>query len=220
MADADRVMKAAPKRATGEIPLSWALPAESVSEAQAPKTSSRTGLVAAGVLALIVVGAVMALSQRSTSSAPSTPAAPSPAAPSTASTSSAQPALVPAPVASAPAPVVDVVAPPLPVAPASAAVDVPAPATASPAVSREARDQAQSLISRARVAARDGDDTKARELAEQAVTLDPDCGGCWRTVAFLRGRAGDRPAAALARARALAVEQHEQGTAKPTNHSQ
>lgn len=219
MADADRVMKAAPKRATGEIPLSWALPAESVSEAQAPKTSSRTGLVAAGVVVLIVVGAVLALSQRSTPSTPSTPSAPSTT--STTSTSPAQPALVPAPVAPAPVAGGDVVAPPLPVATpaASAAVDVPAPASATPAVSREARDQAQSLIGRARVAARDGNDAKARELAEQAVTLDPDCGGCWRTVAFLRGRAGDRPAAALARARALAVEQHEQGTA-PVHHSQ
>lgn len=212
MADVDRTMHGAPKRATGEIPLSWALPAEAVSEGPPPRSKSR-GPVLAAVVVVVVVGAAALLVWRPWASP--TTEAPLPAS----SAVAAPPPAVSPPTPSSPPVVVD--AAPMAAAPAEAAViDPPLPAS-EPVVSADARAQAQVLVNRARVAARDGDDDKARELAEKAVTLDPDCGGCWRTVAFLRGRGGDRPAAALARARALAVEQREHGgTAASARHTQ
>ena len=89
----------------------------------------------------------------------------------------------------------------------------PAPTTTDDGGS-EARLQAQDLIGRARIAARDGDESQAMVFALRSVALDPECAGCWRTVGLLRGRSGDHLLAARARARALALEQQAQQQAQ------
>jgi len=189
----------APRRTTGEIPLSWAMPAETVSDdIVAPPTRPIVtvvlvvglAIVAAATIAVVLAGRDTAVSERP-------PAA-----------TFAQPT----PPTTAPEPV-------LPVRPAPAVLPVEAadtpPALADPSVKTTGLPtgpvgdaiKAQALLNRARLAARDGDDVKARLLAEQAVEADDVCGPCWKTLAFLRGRAGDRAGATIAKARVDALEQ-------------
>jgi predicted Zn-dependent protease len=91
-----------------------------------------------------------------------------------------------------PAPSVDV----QPVAAAEAAAHAVTPA---------ARARARQLIQRARVLAKDGKVAQAHDVAEDAIAADPECGSCWKTVALLRKKTGDRAGATLAKARADAL---------------
>ncbi len=202
MVDVELPSKPPRQRPTGEIPLSWALPAQDVSEAPTP-TSSKKSLLIAGVGVALMVGAVF-LALRPPDR---------PLAPPTAQTAPAQP-VPPAQSVPPPQPAV-----PAPLELADNAASEPREATTAPTTTAptttddggpEARLQAQDLIGRARIAARDGDESQAMVFALRAVALDPECAGCWRTVGLLRGRSGDHLLAARARARALALEQQAQ----------
>ncbi len=76
---------------------------------------------------------------------------------------------------------------------------------AAHAVTPAARARARQLIQRARVLAKGGKVPEAHTVAEQAVVADPDCGECWKTVALLRKKTGDRAGATIAKARATAL---------------
>ena len=202
VADVERPQKPPHQRPTGEIPLSWALPAEDVSEASTPTSSNKSLLIAGVGVALMVGAVVLALRPPDRPLAPPT-AQPPPAQPLP------PPQAVPRPQPAVPAP--------LELAD-NAATEPPeatsAPTTTAPTTTDDggpaARLQAQDLIGRARIAARDGDESQAMVFALRAVALDPECAGCWRTVGLLRGRSGDHLLAARARARALALEQQAQ----------
>ena len=67
------------------------------------------------------------------------------------------------------------------------------------------RAKAKQFVGKARRLAKDGDVDGARDVAEKAVIADPDCVDCWKTVALLRKKTGDRDGSALAKARADAL---------------
>ena len=140
MVDVERPSTPPRQRPTGEIPLSWALPAQDVSEAPAP-TSSNTSLLIAGVgVALMVGAAFLALRPPD-----------SPLAPPTAQTPPAQPVPPQLPAVPAPLEVADNAA--------SEHTEATTAATTTAATTTddggpEARLQAQDLIGRARIAAR------------------------------------------------------------------
>jgi hypothetical protein len=173
-----------------------------VSEASTPTSSNKSLLIAGVGVALMVGAVVLALRPPDRPLAPPT-AQPPPAQPLP------PPQAVPRPQPAVPAP--------LELAD-NAATEPPeatsAPTTTAPTTTDDggpaARLQAQDLIGRARIAARDGDESQAMVFALRAVALDPECAGCWRTVGLLRGRSGDHLLAARARARALALEQQAQ----------
>jgi len=214
MAEPEAAVPQAPRRATGEIPRSWAMPAEAVSDAPAP-TSSHTvivGVIAAAAAVALVVAAGTLGGRASTTTPPAPAVAPST---STSPRAAIAPTMTttPAPPASAPAP-----PSPTPPSPTPPATPTPTPPTPEPtAVAPEAtppaaadavtptRLRARAMIGKARLAARDGERDKALALAEQAVALDAGCGGCWRTLALLRRQTGDKAGAAEARARADAA---------------
>lgn len=202
MADVERPQKPPHQRPTGEIPLSWALPAEDVSEASTPTSSNKSLLIAGVGVALMVGAVVLALRPPDRPLAPPT-AQPPPAQPLP------PPQAVPRPQPAVPAPLE--LADNAATEPTEA---TSAPTTTAPTTTDDggpaARLQAQDLIGRARIAARDGDESQAMVFALRAVALDPECAGCWRTVGLLRGRSGDHLLAARARARALALEQQAQ----------
>ncbi len=212
MADVERPQKPPHQRPTGEIPLSWALPAEDVSEASTPTSSNKSLLIAGVGVALMVGAVVLALRPPDRPLAPPT-AQPPPAQPV------ARPKPVPPTQPAVPAPldVADNAATEpteATTAPTTTAPTTTAPTTTATTTTDDggpaARLQAQDLIGRARIAARDGDESQAMVFALRAVALDPECAGCWRTVGLLRGRSGDHLLAARARARALALEQQAQ----------
>jgi len=194
------------RRPTGEIPLSWALPAEAVSDDVMPQRESPAASKAIAALVLLgfavvvfvvvlartgnTVGAAGVGDERQPTSAPIVAPVP-PTAPALTETR-------------------DVVPPtPVPAFAGSSSSSPTPPPVATPAPApTPARDTAlaQKLLNRAKLAARDGDDVKGRALAEQAVEADANCESCWRTLAFMRGRAGDRAGAALARGRADALK--------------
>ena len=202
VADVERPQKPPHQRPTGEIPLSWALPAEDVSEASTPTSSNKSLLIAGVGVALMVGAVVLALRPPDRPLAPPT-AQPPPAQPLP------PPQAVPRPQPAVPAPLE--LADNAATEPTEATT---APTTTAPTTTDDggpaARLQAQDLIGRARIAARDGDESQAMVFALRAVALDPECAGCWRTVGLLRGRSGDHLLAARARARALALEQQAQ----------
>ncbi len=180
----------APRRATGDIPLSWAMPAEVVTAAVAvPKSPVSLALVAAALIVVAIGGFVVTR-------------------------------LMGAPVADdvvVDEPSVAPTVPNVPVfaaAPAIAPVPVPPPSVLPVAVAEAAnddagRERAKQLVARARRLAKDGNIAGARRVAEDAVVADPGCADCWKTVSLLRKKSGDKAGATLAKARAdaLATEQ-------------
>jgi len=107
--------------------------------------------------------------------------------------------------------VTPVAPPPTPPAAAIAVVPVPPPAVKTvavaeaPVVSGADRARAKQLVGKARRLAKDGDVDAAHDLAEKAVVADPECADCWKTVALLRKKTGDRAGSTLAKARADAL---------------
>jgi len=181
-----------PRRATGEIPLSWAMPAEVVTSAVAvPKAPVSLVVVAGVVLCVAIAGFFISqlMSPEPLFAERSVPPAPP--------SSSTTPTSVPA---------VAVPAPPLPVeaAPSMPAVQ-PVAVAEAPTTSAADRAKAKQLVGKARRLAKDGDLDEARDVAEKAVIADPACAECWKTVALLRKKAGDRSGATLAKARADAL---------------
>ncbi|MDP2340561.1 MAG: hypothetical protein Q8O67_06370 [Deltaproteobacteria bacterium] len=181
--------------AAGSIPLSWARPAEDVSD-DVP-SGSRAPFVIVLVLAIAIAG-VVAVGQAMTAAPP----------PSVTAPVEAPVAALPAPITSAPEPAANRVIT-APVAPedddgVAAADPVAAPVVAAP-IDDADRKRARVLLRAARFAAKDGDFDRASALAEDAVDKDPRCAECWATVAFLRKRAGDLDGFSAARLQARAL---------------
>ena len=185
-----------PRRATGEIPLSWAVPAEAVT---AGPPSHRPVSLMTVFGALVVVAAVGFAIVRWMS-------------PPAVETDFLDRAVVVKTPPSTPPAVDAVVGLPPPPPPSVQTVAVAeAPALASEPNDQAtdggvaARTKARQLVARARRSAKGGDIPEARALAEAAVAADPACGGYWKTLALLRRKTGDRAGATAARARADAL---------------
>jgi hypothetical protein len=199
----------APRRTTGEIPLSWAVPAEAVSEDTSTDGSRSTLIATAGVVVVLVLAAVI---MRVNQGAPTTTTATAAATPTTTTTTTPEtttaPALAAPPLPEPPAEAVAAATPPEAAPPEAATTTTTTEAApdATPAVTTIEQKKAKALVFAARQSAKDGEDEKATRLAELAVQTDPSCAGCWKTVALLRMRAGDKAGAAVAKARAAQAE--------------
>lgn len=179
-----------PRRATGEIPLSWAMPAEVVTAAVPPRKSPVSLVTIAGALLAFAIAGFFATRL-----------------------------LSPDPVVVERTPDVVTPVPPGPTPPPPTAVavvpvtppDVKTVAVAeAPVVSGADRARAKQLVGKARRLAKDGDVDAAHDLAEKAVVADPECADCWKTVALLRKKTGDRAGSTLAKARADALSADEE----------